>query len=117
MYKSNITLWEKFKRAISHAFGLQTKGEIREYYARLEWEEQQSELKRKHQEHLDDLMVEYADQIEQFHRDKEKQKRMEELERRREEAIRLYKDNRRRQSEVYYREAQQEVAVAETQEN
>jgi hypothetical protein len=105
--RTKISRWEKFKRMVAHAFDLKTKGEIREHFERLEWEREQAQLKLQHKQHVRSLLIEYHDQIEEYEKEQEQRRIQEEQERKRQELIQLYKDNRKRQSDIYYRETTQ----------
>jgi hypothetical protein len=114
MKKPRISLWEKVKRVIAHAFELKTRREIQEEIERTKFEEEQAQLRLQHHQHIRSLMIEYADEIEDFKRQREEERLAEEKERQRKEVIDLYKDNRRKQSAVYYREVEETMEEVST---
>lgn len=110
-----ISTWEKVKRIVAHAFEMKTKLEIKEHYERLQWEEEQKRLRAAHLEHIRTLMIEHADEIEQFHKERKERIRQEEIEaelklikeeenRRLREAVELYRSNRPLQRTLLYGE-------------
>ena len=107
MTKSRISLWEKFKRAVAHAFEFETK---------LEQEERkQAQLRAQHEEYVAKLMEENADAIQAFHEQRKQQKLWEKEQAKlkaiedakrleMEERVKLYLDNRPLQKKLVYGE-------------
>lgn len=94
MIQTKITLWEKFKRIIAHAFELETRLEVEQRIERAKFEEEQRSLRLQHHQHIRSLMIEYADEIEQFQRDKEAQEQAAILEAERKARVELHKSNK-----------------------
>ena|SRR5437763_16257406 len=107
MTKSRISMWEKFKRMIAHAFEFETK---------LEQEERkQTALRIQHEEYVAKLMEENEEAIRAFHEQRRQQKEwereqarlkaVEDAKRREmEERVKLYLDNRPLQKKLVYGE-------------
>jgi hypothetical protein len=93
MNKTKLSIWEKIKRVVAHSFHLETRLEIKERYERLEFEKKQEELRLKHHQYIRSLMIEYADDIEQFHAEKAAREQAEKEEIERKKRVELYKSN------------------------
>lgn len=75
MAKSNsITLWEKSKRVVANLFDVETKSQIEERIRKQAEEEIQERLRLQHAQHIRSLMVEHADQIEEWNKERQRMK-------------------------------------------
>jgi hypothetical protein len=112
-----ISLWERTKRIIAHLFEMETKFEIQERVEAQLQAEIQKQLQLEHHQHIRSLMVENADLIEAWNKEREEFRRQLEIEaeerrleeeriKEREEAVRLYRDNRRLQGSTIYLDTQ-----------
>jgi hypothetical protein len=115
--KKSINVWERVKRIVAHSFNLETKQEIRERIQKAQEEEIQQQLRLQHQKHVEQLQIEYRDQIEAYHKERKEQLKREQEEREREERIRLYRDNRPLQDKILYREVKKDVFEALAEES
>lgn len=117
-----ISLWERTKRIVAHLFEMETKLEIAERIEAERQAEVQKQLALEHHQYVRSLLVENADAIEAWNKEREEIKRQMEIEaeerrleqqrkQQLEEAVRLYRDNRRLQGSTIYLDTQEDNAV------
>lgn len=91
--KTTISLWERFKRIVAHAFDMETRREIQEKIEQIKFEDEQAELRLEHRQHIRSLMIEYAAEIEAYQLQKQLEENAAKEEVKRKERIELHKTN------------------------